>query len=216
MTQKTRVLLVDDHPLVRAGIRTILGTAPDIEIVAESEDGGDAVERCEEHFPDILLLDLSMPGLSALEVIEQLKERSPRTKVIVLTAYDDDALVRGTVDGGAAGYVMKDEAIEVVLAAIRAVMAGGTWFSRQVLQSLLHPPQNNRLPNFTTRESDVLALIGQGQDNSQIAKSLHLAEQTVRNYASRIYEKIGVRSRPEAVVWAIEHDFTSQKLEEPG
>ncbi len=193
------------------GIRTILSNASDMEVVAESEDGADALALCTRHSPDILLLDMSMPGLNPVDLIKRVRAVCPDTKVIVLTAYDDDAYIRGTVSAGAAGYVMKDEATEMVLVAIRAVMSGGTWFSKQVLQTLLQPPAPTVRSLFTARESDVLALIGQGQDNAQIAKTLHLAEQTIRNYASRIYDKIGVGSRPEAVVWAIEHGFTFPK-----
>jgi DNA-binding NarL/FixJ family response regulator len=180
-----RVLLADDHPLVRAGVRAALMTESDVTLVGEATDGYQAWRLCQELAPDVLLLDLNMPGPAPVETATYVRERHPGTKVLVLSAYDDDAYVRGLVGAGVAGYVLKDEAPEVVVNAVRAVVRGGTWFSRPVVEKL----------------------IACGWSNAHIAAELSLAEQTVRNYASRVYAKLEVSSRTEAMIRAREYDL---------
>lgn len=205
MAEKIRVLLADDHPLVRSGIRATLSEEPAIELVGEATDGDEACALTEALSPDVVLLDLSMPGPSPLETISRIGKTRPETRVLVLTAYDDDVYVRSAVRAGVAGYLLKDEATEALVSAIHAVVRGGTWFSRSVVDKMFlwrERPQIEGLSDLTAREHEILVVIGQGWDNRRIASEFHLAEQTVRNYVSRIYDKLNLHSRSEAIVWA--------------
>lgn len=210
MSSDIKVVLADDHPLVRAGLRTVLAGAKDIDLVGEAVDGHAARQMAQELQPDVLLLDLRMPGPPAAETVAWLAEHCPQVKVLVLTAYDDDTYVRGMITAGAAGYVLKDEAPEAVVRAIRTVMGGDTWFSRRVVDKLGRFEVNKDDVHLTRislneREATVLKLIAQGWDNGRIAAELCVAEATVRNYVSRLYTALGVRSRAEAIVWAREN-----------
>ena len=202
MTNKTRVLLADDHPLVRTGLRTTLTVEIDIDLVAEATDGNEVQSLCRELQPDVLLLDLNMPGPTPYETIAYLREHCPATKALILTAYDEDAYVRGLAAAGVMGYVLKDEAPETVIQAIRAVMQGQMWFSQPIVEKLACQEIEDTL--LTEREQQILCLIARGLDNVQIAAELDLAKQTVRNYVSRIYTNLGVASRGEAIIWARE------------
>ena len=213
MEAKIRVLLADDHPLVRAGIRATLMAQDDLELVGEAADGDQVQQLCQTQSPDVLLLDLHMPGPSALQTVAFLRERLPAIRVIMLTAYDDDAYVRSLVAAGAVGYILKDEAPEVVVRAIRTVMHGDTWFSRAIIEKLNQPSAQILQvgdAELTERERELLAMIGQGCDNAQIAETLSLAEQTVRNSISRLYAKLGLTSRAQAIIWTRERGFTKK------
>jgi DNA-binding NarL/FixJ family response regulator len=205
MAEPIRVLLADDHPLVRAGIRTTLAGEEDVALVGEATDGHQAQQLCQKLQPDVLLLDLNMPGPSPFETIAYLRGCCPETKVLILTAYDDDAYIHGLTAAGVGGYVLKDEAVEAVVSAIRTTAEGGTWLSRRVVEKLARPPTENdqaRAADLTDRERDILRFMAQGWDNVRIAGELSLAEQTVRNYVCRIYAKLGITSRVQAAVWA--------------
>lgn len=208
LSSRIRVLLADDHPLVRSGIRATLAGEAAIEVVGEASNGLDVQRLCKDLQPDLLLLDLSMPGPSPLETISCVRQLSPDTRVLVLTAYDDDAYVRNIINIGIEGYLLKDEATEALVQAIVSVVQGGTWFSRVVMQKFVVSKNDLEVDTgFTPRELELLAGIGRGWDNRRIASEFDLAEQTVRNYISRIYEKLGVRSRAEAVVWARQNGY---------
>lgn len=210
MGKTIRVLLADDHPLIRAGLRTTLEIEDDIVVAGEALDGDEARVQCAALHPDVLVLDLNMPGSTAVETLASVRASCPRTRVLMLTAYDDDAYVRGLVQAGAMGYVLKDEAPEALVQAVRSVAQGGTWFSQQVVAHLVlpaaHDARNHH--NLTRRELQIVRLIARGWDNARIAEELSLGEQTIRNYVSRLYGKIGVQTRAEAVVWARDHDMT--------
>ncbi len=188
----------------RIGIARALAAEPDIALAGEAATGDEVQRLCRElrPGPDVVLLDLAMPGPPATETVAYLRAHCPRARVIMLTAHDEDAWVRGLVALGVAGYVLKDEALEAVAGAIRAVMAGGAWFSPAVMATLAAPAPADRgdEPDLTGRERDLLNLLAQGRDNTRIADTLHLGENTVRNYVSRLYKKIGVANRPAAVV----------------
>jgi len=206
---KIRILLADDHPLVRSGIRATLEGEKGVKLVGEATDGHEAQALCAELAPDLLLLDLSMPGPSPLETIRFVRERCPNTRVLILTAYDDDTYVRGLMGNGVDGYLLKDEATEALIQAILAVVQGGTWFSRGVVQKFFEAPEarDRSALAFTRREQEMLSGIARGWDNRRIAAEFDLAEQTVRNYISRIYDKLGLHSRAEVVVWARQQGY---------
>lgn len=206
-----RVLLADDHPAIRAGVRAMLANEPDLEVVGEAVTGNEAQDLCVSLAPDVLLLDLSMPGPPAAATVRFLHAQSLPIRVVMLTAYRDEAVIRELVRLGVAGYVLKDDEPETVAAAVRRVVAGGTWFSRQVMDALVRGRRDvsaeTGAPHLSGRERQLLALIRRGLDNAHIAKELELREQTVRNYLSIVYGKIGVSSRAEAVVWTHEHEI---------
>jgi DNA-binding NarL/FixJ family response regulator len=206
-----RIVLADDHPVVRAGIRATLDAQPDIEVLAEGDNGRDAQTLSAEHQPDILVLDLSMPGPQATDTIHFLKTHAPNTRVLMLTAHDDDTYIRQVMRAGVAGYLLKEEAPDTIIKAVHAIQQGAAWFSQSVADKFMQW-QFGREPELgeaklTGREKDILALIAKGWNNTKIAEHLGLAEQTVRNYTSSLYEKIEVSSRAEAVVWARDHGF---------
>jgi DNA-binding NarL/FixJ family response regulator len=211
MSKSIRVLIADDHPLIRSGLCLALQTEPDIVVAGEAADGHEAQRQCANLQPDILVLDLNMDGPPAIATMAAVRELSPRTRVLILSAYDDDVYVRGLVLAGALGYVLKDEAPEALVQAVRTVAQGGTWFSRPLVENLVLHAQHERsaVPPLTERESQIIRLIAQGWDNARIAEELFLSEQTIRNYVSRLYGKIGVQTRAEAVVWGRDHGVTA-------
>lgn len=205
-----RVVLADDHPLVRSGIRATLNDEADIALVAEASDAHEVLELSNKTQADVILLDISMPGPSLAKTVAALKERCD-SRILLLTAYDDDAYVRGAIRAGVAGYLLKDEAAEALVDAIRTVHKGNVWFSRSIVAKMYEwrasEERSAELPELTNREKDVLEAIARGWNNSRIAESLGLAEQTVRNYASSIYDKLGLHSRAEVIVWARKHGY---------
>jgi DNA-binding NarL/FixJ family response regulator len=203
MPDTIRVVLADDHPLIRAGLRARLQEEPGISIVGEVADGDGVIVVCQERKPEVLVLDLNMPGPPATTIAATLGERLPDVKVLILTAYDDDAYVRGLLAAGISGYVLKDEAPDALVDAVRSVANGGSWFSRSLVKKLVRPAETKPYrARLTPRELELLALLSEGLDNIRIADRLNLGEQTVRNYLSRLYSKLGVRTRAEAIVWA--------------
>ena len=211
MSGSIQVLLADDHSLIRTGLRAVLAAEPDIVLVGEATDGYEVHQLAQTLQPDLVLLDLNMPGPTAIETVYLLRSQCPNTKLTVLTAYDDDVYVRGLMGAGIAGYILKDEANEEVVTAIRVIMQGGSWFSRIIIEKLAGlPHEKRRLPHLTFRERQLLKLIAQGWSNAQIARELQLAEQTVRNYMSRLYAKLGVDSRAQAIIWARENQIIKE------
>jgi len=204
---KIRVLIVDDHRVVRVGLRAIIDAEPDMEVVAEAGDGPAALAAYAEHNPDITLLDLRMPGMSGPEVLAALRERDPAATVIVLTSYDADEDVYRAVQAGARGYLLKGTLPDGVLeAAIRKVHAG---------QRLLAPEAAAKLadrmtsPQLTPREVAVLELVARGKSNKEIGTMLSLAEGTVKTHLKRSYEKLGVGDRTEAALVAVQRGIVS-------
>ena len=203
-----RIVVADDHPLVRRGIKATLASEAGVEVVADAANGDDALSQVLEHEPDLLLLDLSMPGLNADGIICQARKALPQLKVLILTAYDDELHLRELSHLALSGYLLKDEAVDDLLKAIRVIGEGAVWFSQSVsdkIRGLSHRLANPELLCLSTQDRKVLSRIGRGLNNQLIALEMNLAEQTVRNYVSRVYVRIGVKSRAEAVVWAREH-----------
>lgn len=210
MSAPIRILLADDHPFVRAGIRATLTEESDFAVVGEAETGYETQQLFQELQPDVVLLDLNMPGPSAVETVTYLRKKHPNTKVIILTAYDDEAYIRGMMGSGVDGYILKDEAPETVVQAIRMVLVGGKWFSNSIVEILTQPAGDNNAitpkdAGLTRREWQLLEMLAQGWSNAHIAAELQLADQTVRNYISRLYDKLCVETRAEAIVWAVKY-----------
>jgi DNA-binding NarL/FixJ family response regulator len=216
-----RVLLADDHPLVRAGIRATLCNEPDLIFVGEAADGYEARRLAVELRPDVLLLDLSMPGPPAVETVTYLRQHCPDVKVLILTAYDDDAYVRGLINAGVAGYILKDEVPEAVVRALHSVMQGDTWFSRPLMQRLTQNPLpdpdasgEGEEAQLTGREVQILQLLVAGQTDREIGQALSLGERTVRYCLRNIYDKLRVSNRIEAACRASQLGLGSQGSQE--
>jgi DNA-binding NarL/FixJ family response regulator len=202
-----RVLLADDHPLVRGGLRAALAVAKDITLVGEAIDGYKTQQMCADCRPDVLLLDLQMPGPPAIETVTFLRTYMPTIKVLVLTAYNDDVYVRGMVTADVAGYILKDEADESVVEAIRTVMRNRKWYSQAVKEKLARwkggPAQAAGTITLTERERTILQLLVEGQTNQRIASALGISEKTVEKYLGDLFTKLKLASRVEAAVWAV-------------
>lgn len=206
--QARRILLVDDHPLVRTGVRLALNRFEENEIIGEAANGDDALRQVLELRPDFLVIDVEMPGMSSSEVITQALAALPGLKVLVLTSHADAETLRKIRRMPISGYLLKDEPPEHLMQALRTVEEGSTWYSQSVAHQMMGIDAESKSKiYFTPREWEVLTLISEGRDNAYIAKQLSLAEQTVRNYSTTIYEKIGVASRVEAVIWSKTNEF---------
>jgi DNA-binding NarL/FixJ family response regulator len=203
-----RVLLADDHPIVRSGIRNELMRQPDIEVVGEATDGEEALRLTEALQPDVLLLDINMPGLKAVRVIRALRVQPSAPRILVLTAHGDRENVVGMLKAGATGYLLKDEDPSNIVDAVRAVAQGRTWLSMAVTQSLLEQPASDTRYDrnlLSEREWEVLRSLARGNTNAQIAGELEISEATVKNHVTNIYTHLGVHTRAEAVAWAWQH-----------
>lgn len=211
MNDSIRIILADDHPLVRTGVGATLKAEPDMQLVGEATNGDETMRICGEVKADILLLDLSMPGPPVTDIVRHLRENCPDLKIVVLTAYDDDAYVHTLLSSGVEGYILKEEAPTAIVQAIRAINGGAAWFSGGILEKLVQGQSKrggtDALTSLSERDRDLLEALSQGWDNNRIARELHLAEQTVRNYTSRLYDRIGVTTRAEAIVWARNRGF---------
>ena len=195
-----RVLIADDHAVVRQGLRTFLDLQDDIEVVAEAADGEEALAAALEHVPDVVLIDLVMPRLDGIEVIRRLRETVPAVRAIVLSSFVDDDKLFPAVRAGAAGYLLKDVQPQELVEAIRTVHAGGALLHPQVAARLLEEMTEDPL---TPREREVLALIGRGMPNKIIARELSLSEKTVKAHVSSILAKLGVTDRTQAALYAV-------------
>jgi NarL family two-component system response regulator LiaR len=195
-----RVLVADDHAVVRQGLRTFLDLQEDIEVVGEAGDGAEALAVAEELAPDVVLVDLVMPGVDGIEAIRGLRERVPSARAIVLSSFIDDEKLFPAVRAGAAGYLLKDVQPQELVEAIRTVHAGGALLHPKVASRLLEELTTDPL---TPREREVLGLIGRGMANKVIARELSLSEKTVKAHVSSILAKLGVADRTQAALYAV-------------
>ena len=202
-----RVLLADDHPIVRTGIRTLLDGVADIEVVAEAQSGVQALELVEQLLPDVLLLDMEMPGLSGVDVAKRLKLLKSPVRVLALSAYDDAQYVRNLLTNGASGYLTKEEAPEMIVDAVRGVARGEEgWLSRRAVATVTAWARGDAddSSGLTEREQEVLPLIVAGKTNQEIALALKISEKTVEKHVGSILNKFNVASRVEAAVQAVQ------------
>lgn len=206
------VLLVDDQTLVRQGVRSLLDLSEDIRVVAEAGDGQQALQMIPESRPDVVLLDMRMPNMSGLDVLNAMKDREGMPPVIILTTFDDDQLVLAGMKAGAKGYLLKDVSLDQLVDAVKIVAAGGSLVAPVVTQRLLSGLKNmqndfaslDRPDPLTDRETEILRLMASGYSNKEIANSLGVAAGTVKNHVSNILSKLGVRDRTRAVLKAFE------------
>ncbi|MEV0713219.1 response regulator transcription factor [Asanoa sp. NPDC050611] len=202
MTDRIRVLVVDDHAMVRQGLRSFLEVQDDLEVVGEAADGAEAVARAAELLPDVVLLDLRMPGVDGVAALREMTARGLPCRVLVITSFTEPAAVLPAVRAGAAGYVYKDVDPPALAAAIRSVHLGHTLLHPEVAR-VLSEGETADPARLTPRERQVLAEIGRGRSNREIARALGLAEKTVKSHVSAIFGKLGVQDRTQAALYAV-------------
>jgi two-component system response regulator NreC len=206
-----QILIADDHGVLRAGLRTLLNAEPDLEVIAEASDGNDVLRLASELRPDIVLLDISMPGPGGIEVTRRLKEALPELRVLILTAHEDESMLREAVQAGAAGYIIKRAVESELINAIHAVWRGDLYVHPAMTRALLKETSlfpvsaEPAVESLTPREIEVLHLIAKGYTNGQIAKELNLSVRTVESHRANLMGKLELRSRVELVRYAMEH-----------
>jgi DNA-binding NarL/FixJ family response regulator len=203
VTDPIRVMIVDDHPLVRQGLEQLLGADDGFEVVASLENGRLAVDGVQAIAPDVVLMDVSMPGLDGVAATRELLRRRPASRVVMLTSYAEDETVIAAIDAGASGYLLKDAEPDELLRGVRAAAKGEAPLAPRAARALL--AARHRAPaddHLTPREEEVLALVGRGLANKQIAVELGISEKTVKAHLTSVFQRIGVFSRTEAAIWA--------------
>jgi DNA-binding NarL/FixJ family response regulator len=198
-----RVMVADDHPIVRGGIVALLAAAGDLEVVAEASDGVEAVRLAAEHRPDVILMDLRMPGLNGDEATARILAADPSTRIVILTTYESDASILTAIEAGASGYLLKAAPQEEILAGVRSVARGEVALAPSIAAMLVQRVAKPTI-SLSPRETEVLALVAQGSSNPQIARALFLSEATVKTHLLHVFEKLGVSDRTRAVTRAME------------
>jgi two-component system response regulator NreC len=207
-----RILLADDHAVVRSGLKLLLEAESDFEVIAEAGDAETAARKVRGHKPDVLILDLNMPGGSSLPLIPQIREDTPDTQIVVLTMQDDPAFAREALQSGALGYVLKEAADDELVEAVRAAAAGRTYLHPELgARIAAEPPQPAGPPDdLTEREIEILRLIALGHTNTEIAEQLFLSVRTVESHRARIQQKTSLATRAELVRYALDHDLVER------
>ncbi|MER6469915.1 response regulator transcription factor [Streptomyces collinus] len=212
MADRIKVLIVDDHQVVRRGLRTFLEVQDDIEVVGEAADGAEGVARAEELRPDVVLMDVKMPGTDGIDALRRLRELDNRARVLIVTSFTEQRTVVPALRAGAAGYVYKDVDPDALAGAIRSVHAGHILLQPEVAGALLSQDEVNsgqgRGNSLTDREREVLGLIADGRSNREIARALVLSEKTVKTHVSNILMKLDLADRTQAALWAVRHGMT--------
>jgi NarL family two-component system response regulator LiaR len=214
MTSPIRVLVADDHAIVRKGIRALLATEPDIEVVGEAQDGRQAVTEAERLRPDVILMDLVMPEVDGIEAVRRILADQPQARILVLTSFAGDDNVFPAIKAGALGYLLKDSGPEDLVQAIRQVYGGESslhpMIARKLLQELSRPSGRPPAPEpLTGREVEVLRLVAQGRDNREIARKLMISDATARTHVSNILRKLHLASRTQAALYALREGLAS-------
>jgi two-component system response regulator NreC len=212
---KIRVLIADDHAILRAGLRMLINAQPDMEVVGEAADGPEALRYAGEANPDVLTLDLTMPGGSGVKTLERLRQECPQTRVLVVTMHEDPAYLHAALAAGGSGYVVKSAADGELLTAIRALAQGRTFVSMKLTDSdtpqifghqatSTQSPPRARASPLSPREQDVLKLLAQGYTNQEVGTRMHLSVKTIETHRARLLDKLGLRSRAELTRYALE------------
>jgi len=224
---KIRVMIADDHAIVRAGLRMLINPQPDMEVVGEAADGHEALRQAREANPDVLTLDLTMPGGDGLKALEGLREACPQTRVLVLTMHEDPSYLRAALAAGASGYVAKSAVDAELLAAIRSIVQGRTFVTmtlsdRETHQVLGDKPTSAESPQrapvklLSSREWEVLKLLAQGYTNKEVGTQLCLSVKTIETYRARLADKLGLRSRADLTRYALEMGLLDPGPSSPG
>jgi DNA-binding NarL/FixJ family response regulator len=201
-----RILIADDHAVVRQGLRMFLELDPELQVVGEAADGLEAIQEAHKLHPDVVVMDLLMPRMDGITAIAQLRRELPETEVVALTSVLDDASVVGAVRAGAMGYLLKDARAEELCHAIRAAAAGQVQLSPQAAERLMREVRSPQAPDrLTERETEVLRRLARGESNKEIAGSLSIAEKTVKTHVSNLLAKLGLSSRTQAALYAVQH-----------
>ncbi|WP_433411633.1 response regulator [Microtetraspora malaysiensis] len=212
-----RVVLADDQPLIRAGLRMVIDTAPDVEVAGEAGTGAQAVQLTRQLHPDVVVMDIRMPGMDGIEATQTITAESPNTRVIMLTTFDDDDNVYASLRAGASGFLVKDMALEDILSAVHVVAAGDALIAPSVTRRLIEDftrrpapaPQPRRLTSVTGREHEVLTLVGRGLSNAEIATRLHISPGTAKAHVASLLAKLGARDRVQLVIAAYDAGLVS-------
>ena len=211
MERAIRILIADDHAVVREGLRAVLGSEPDMEVVGEAATGKEVIERAAELRPDVILMDIQMPGINGIEATRRILDASPKVGVVVLTMFEDDESVFSAMRAGARGYVLKGAHPSEILKVLRAVAGGEAYFGPEIARRLVHffsTPKSaspaEAFPELTAREREILDLIARGHNNATIAARLFVSPKTVGNHISHIFTKLQVADRAQAIIRARE------------
>ena len=211
---KQRILLVDDHEVVRLGLKSLLERHPQFEIVGEAAPAREALEQVENNHPDVVVMDIRLPGTSGIEACEEITSRFPETRVLMLTSYAEDEMLFSAIRAGASGYILKQIGGEGLVRALEAVARGEALLDPAVTQRVFQEVRRavkeeeaSAFVHLSQQEKNVLLLVSEGRTNREIAKALFLGEGTVRNYVSSILSKLGVSNRAEAAAYAVEHNL---------
>ncbi|MBN1921664.1 MAG: response regulator transcription factor [Anaerolineae bacterium] len=214
MNQTIRVLIVDDHTIVRKGIRALLAEIAGLEVIGEAADGLEAVALAFRLNPDVILMDLGMPRLDGIEATRQIRARQPESRILVMTSFATDDKVLPAIKAGAQGYLLKESAPDDLIQAIRQIYRGESSLhpviARKVLQEIAHPPDRPPTPDpLTDREVEVLRLVAQGLSNQDIARKLHISDPTVRTHVSNVMSKLYLANRVQAALYALREGITT-------
>lgn len=217
---KTRIMLVDDHPVFRSGLKHILCTEADYHVIAEADDGESAIEMAAEVMPDIIVMDISMPGLDGIEVTREIKRKLPAIRILMLTMYSDEAFLKESLDAGASGYVLKRAVDTELVHAVKLVMNGEHYIYPTLIPKLYHAnqtPQTAENPDdeqiqFSQREKEVLKYIALGYTQKEISTELFISIKTVDTYKKRVMDKIGSKKKSTLVRYALKNNIISNSL----
>ena len=215
--RRLRILLVDDHEVVRLGLKALIGRQPSFEVIGEAGTADEAVEKARVHKPDVVVMDIRLPGKSGIDATREIMQLLPDTKVIMLTSYADDELLMDAIEAGAAGYVLKQIGSDALLKALEAVARGESLLAPSLMNKVFarlreatRKERGQAFAGLTDQEVRILALVAEGHTNREIADQVFLSEKTVRNYVSAILGKLGLAHRSQAAAYAVEHGLLSR------